>query len=83
MYTQIGNLISFFYNVDCNSRIKSIIQSMILYRIMLIVDGQPYTTQHNIRGMRSTHPITVSYDEIKQKVNTQGNDYHRLKAYTP
>ena len=27
--------------------------------------------------------ITVSYDEIKQKVITQANDYHRVKAYTP
>ena len=26
---------------------------------------------------------TVSYDEIKQKVITQANDYHRVKAYTP
>ena len=28
-------------------------------------------------------PGTVSYDEIKQKVITQANDYHRVKAYTP
>ena len=28
-------------------------------------------------------PITVSYDEIKQKVITQANDYHRVKAYAP
>ena len=27
--------------------------------------------------------VTVSYDEIKQKVVTQANDYHRVKAYTP
>ena len=26
---------------------------------------------------------TVCYDEIKQKVITQANDYHRVKAYTP
>ena len=26
---------------------------------------------------------TVSYDEIKQKVITQANDYRRVKAYTP
>ena len=26
---------------------------------------------------------TVSFDEIKQKVITQANDYHRVKAYTP
>ena len=26
---------------------------------------------------------TVSYDEIKKKVITQANDYHRVKAYTP
>ena len=26
---------------------------------------------------------TVSYDEIKQKVITQANNYHRVKAYTP
>ena len=26
---------------------------------------------------------TVSYDEIKQKLITQANDYHRVKAYTP
>ena len=26
---------------------------------------------------------TVSYDEIKQKVITQANDFHRVKAYTP
>ena len=27
--------------------------------------------------------LTVSYDEIKQKVITQANNYHRVKAYTP
>ena len=27
--------------------------------------------------------LTVSYDEVKQKVITQANDYHRVKAYTP
>ena len=27
--------------------------------------------------------VTVSYDEIKQKVITQANNYHRVKAYTP
>ena len=27
--------------------------------------------------------LTVCYDEIKQKVITQANDYHRVKAYTP
>ena len=27
--------------------------------------------------------VTVSYDEIKQKVITQANDYYRVKAYTP
>ena len=26
--------------------------------------------------------LTASYDEIKQKVITQANDYHRVKAYT-
>ena len=26
---------------------------------------------------------TASYDEIKQKVITQADDYHRVKAYTP
>ena len=26
---------------------------------------------------------TMSYDEIKQKVITQANDHHRVKAYTP
>ena len=30
-----------------------------------------------------THYNTVSYDEIKQKVITQANDYHRVKAYNP
>ena len=30
-----------------------------------------------------TSEPTVSYDEIKQKVITQANDYHRVKAYTP
>ena len=30
-----------------------------------------------------TMPYTVSYDEIKQKVITQANDHHRVKAYTP
>ena len=29
------------------------------------------------------YTITASYDEIKQKVITQANDYHRVKAYTP
>ena len=27
--------------------------------------------------------FTAYYDEIKQKVITQANDYHRVKAYTP
>ena len=31
----------------------------------------------------NTYQDTVSYDEIKQKVITQANDYHRMKAYTP
>ena len=26
--------------------------------------------------------LTASYDEIKRKVITQANDYHRVKAYT-
>ena len=30
-----------------------------------------------------TLQYTASYDEIKQKVITQANDYHRVKAYTP
>ena len=30
-----------------------------------------------------TRRTTASYGEIKQKVITQANDYHRVKAYTP
>ena len=35
------------------------------------------------RFYNSKITATVSYDEIKQKVITQANDYHRVKAYTP
>ena len=34
-------------------------------------------------SIKSEKDDTVSYDEIKQKVITQANDYHRVKAYTP
>ena len=37
----------------------------------------------NIRVWFNNKGNTVSYDEIKQKVITQANDYHRVKAYTP
>ena len=39
--------------------------------------------QADVSSKKRTNEFTVSYDEIKQKVITQANDYHRVKAYTP
>ena len=36
----------------------------------------------NLKIFSNFYDYTVSYDEIKQKVITQANSYHRVKAYT-
>ena len=46
------------------------------------ISGIKYQLSEHFNVYVSCHP-TVSYDEIKQKVITQANDYHRVKAYTP
>ena len=51
--------------------------------------GEIHNRQENLKKCNfepqspPLYSITVSYDEIKQKVITQANDYHRVKAYTP
>ena len=49
----------------------------------MIVTASPHTFSHMCISQSYTSQVTVSYGEIKQKVITQANDYHRVKAYTP
>ena len=50
---------------------------------MFTTYGNARDDYHFVPITDETHRLTVSYDEIKQKVITQANDHHRVKAYTP